>query len=322
MAEAIDDAIRKTEASLAKVEAAQGSAVKLHKAELDFLAHAEKARDLLLGALQDKSDKDRTVLLELFGGDCQRIIRLRRALEAPKLSGKNATDKRLADALKACGTVEQVLKEKGLASRLQTAQGIGRGADESHGTPAAPLAAAPSSAPSPVSSPAPASLPHKAASAFLSADSAKAGLEAPDSAKCFVAREGGVFAEEVLQLKRDVSVDISCQLNPSFDYGENGTFVMKLQGFTVRLETVVTPALPDVDGLMPFQPLQELYMEAPDELKRVVFDPSSATPAGGQVDAVVQREASILEMPTEIDAKVACRSLSPWGSHKPTWVLR
>merc|ERR1712196_670351 len=79
------------------------------------------------------------------------------------------------------------------------------------------------------------------------------GLQAPSSTKV-VTGEGSDFPEEPAQIKHDVSVEIGCDVQPTFDFGANGTFVMELKGFTVKLSTTVTPPLPVVDGMKSFSP--------------------------------------------------------------------
>merc|ERR1739848_379547 len=75
----------------------------------------------MMACVQDKDDKDRKKMTELFGGDCVRISRMRAYLEAAKLSEKHQADQRLPMCLSTCGIVERVLQEKGMGDRLREA---------------------------------------------------------------------------------------------------------------------------------------------------------------------------------------------------------
>jgi len=114
----VDELLLKMEGSLGKVAAAQGSIVKLPKAELDILKHYEAARDLMQEAVKSP---DRTLLIAIFGGDCSRIARVRAVLEACEFSEKMATDQRIQHTKDACETIEKVLADAGLGSQLKQA---------------------------------------------------------------------------------------------------------------------------------------------------------------------------------------------------------
>merc|ERR1719271_1818024 len=124
--ESVDTLLDTIEKTLIKVQDAlpdgkAPSAVKLQRGEHDLLSFIEKARDTMMGCVQDKSDRDRKKMTELFGGDCVRISRMRAYLEATKLSEKHSADQRLPMCISTCDIVERVLTEKGLGQRLQEA---------------------------------------------------------------------------------------------------------------------------------------------------------------------------------------------------------
>jgi len=119
-ASVIDEELSKLVSTLNLVDASQGTRVQLIEAELDLLEHMEKIRDFMTEALKDT--KDRTVLLEIFGGDCSRIARIRAVCEAVIFSDKNAGDQRLKTCLSTCESVETVILDLGFADELKKAQ--------------------------------------------------------------------------------------------------------------------------------------------------------------------------------------------------------
>jgi len=119
--ETLDGILKRMESALRCMHAAQGSVVKLPQTELDLLKQFEDARNLILSVLKGES-KNREVLRGVFGGDCTRISRIRAVLESAKFSEMNAGDQRPLTCLKACESVEEVLKDLGLEPALARAQ--------------------------------------------------------------------------------------------------------------------------------------------------------------------------------------------------------
>eukprot|EP00930_Biecheleria_cincta_P033962 TRINITY_DN23501_c0_g1_i2.p1 TRINITY_DN23501_c0_g1~~TRINITY_DN23501_c0_g1_i2.p1 ORF type:complete len:477 (-),score=104.91 TRINITY_DN23501_c0_g1_i2:88-1518(-) len=115
----IDEILKRLVLALTKIESSQKSAVRLPKAEIDFLGQLELARNHLLDTLHKH---DRSVLLAVYGGDCSRIARIRALCEAVNFSQMNAGDQRLSTCLSACSSVEQVIVDKGFGRQLQEAQ--------------------------------------------------------------------------------------------------------------------------------------------------------------------------------------------------------
>jgi len=115
-----NEVLDKLEIALQKVDLASGSMVKRVKAELDLLGHLEVARDSASSVVKSG---DRTLLRDLFGGDCSRIARLRAALDAVRLSEMNARDQRLPSCEKVCLVVEKMVREDlDLAAKLAEAE--------------------------------------------------------------------------------------------------------------------------------------------------------------------------------------------------------
>lgn len=114
--------------------------VKLRLAEQNLLQPFAIARDLMTEALIDKDDRDRARLNHLFGGDCIRISRLCAICEAveavrdqehadfisakcedEKVAHTIASDRRVAQCLSACVSVQRVLEDMGHGSQLRGA---------------------------------------------------------------------------------------------------------------------------------------------------------------------------------------------------------
>lgn len=120
IAEKIDHVIHMMLTAINKVKQAAGSFVKLPKAELDLLAQIEIARDVIMEVL--KNQYDRTLLHDIFGGDCARIVRIRAMCEGITFSQMNQGDQRLPTCLRACESVEKVLIDLGEGEALRKAQ--------------------------------------------------------------------------------------------------------------------------------------------------------------------------------------------------------
>eukprot|EP00931_Biecheleriopsis_adriatica_P082514 TRINITY_DN55953_c0_g1_i1.p1 TRINITY_DN55953_c0_g1~~TRINITY_DN55953_c0_g1_i1.p1 ORF type:complete len:322 (-),score=49.15 TRINITY_DN55953_c0_g1_i1:58-984(-) len=117
----MDEILKNIGVAVANIETFQGSPVKLAKAEFDLLVQLEVARDVMQKILKDG---DRQVLLDIFGGDsgdCMRIARLRAVCELVHFSDMNAGDQRLQTCLRACESVEGVVRDQGLGERLKIA---------------------------------------------------------------------------------------------------------------------------------------------------------------------------------------------------------
>lgn len=116
----VDTVMDRMIAVVARVKASQGSLVSLSKAELDLLAQIELARDLMMEAL--KNQNDRTLLRDIFGGDCARLVRIRAICESIEFSDMNKSDQRLPTCLRACQSVEKVIIDLGDGEALRKAQ--------------------------------------------------------------------------------------------------------------------------------------------------------------------------------------------------------
>lgn len=107
--EVVDRLIQQLERGTERQVATAGSAVKRVAAERDLLGSAEEARDLLSTAL--KGEKE--ALDRVFGGSCERIGRLRLALDRVTISDMHANDKRWQNLRDIVETIELVLKDLG-----------------------------------------------------------------------------------------------------------------------------------------------------------------------------------------------------------------
>lgn len=82
----------------------------------------------------------------------------------------------------------------------------------------------------------------------------------------------------------------------------------------VELKTTITPALEEeFEGLRPFEPVQKLELKIPDA-ERVVFDPKTQEPVGGQVEFTISMPVvGIIELPEWVEANVSSSFTQPWG---------
>lgn len=117
----MDNILERMEEARIRLTEAKGSIVRRPQTELDLLRYMEDARDLMTAVLRDDS-RDRGTLRQIFGGDCTRVSRVRAVLEAVSLSEMNACDQRAPGCLRACESIEQVLRGLGLDNALRDAQ--------------------------------------------------------------------------------------------------------------------------------------------------------------------------------------------------------
>jgi hypothetical protein len=118
------------------------------------------------------------------------------------------------------------------------------------------------------------------------------------------------------EVKRDIVVELGCEVAPQLDWGEGDSFVVKVPSIRGKLTTTVTPPLPEHPKLKPFQATQ--YVDLPEfsEIATIVFDPVKGTPERAQFKKTVEASAIICDIPECIEAKVGSRALQPWGAKK------
>lgn len=121
----VDLQIHRLEEAFTKVEAAQGSYVKLPAAEMNLLTILGQLRDIMNEVV---GSGDRDALQAKFGGDCSKIARVRAVLDAVKMSPMNEGDQRLKGCLDACASTEQVLVDLGSWEAMQAAAKAARDA--------------------------------------------------------------------------------------------------------------------------------------------------------------------------------------------------
>lgn len=134
----VDRLVVKLEKAYRRVEAAQGSLVKLPSAELDLLSVMEQIRNAMQATMKAGN---RDQLKAVFGGACTRTARIRAVLDSVHLSTMNAKDQRLLTCMGACVSVEQVLHDLGLGGALKSAQEHEKEALAMHSEGASPSAA-------------------------------------------------------------------------------------------------------------------------------------------------------------------------------------
>jgi len=119
-AQDVDILIDAMEEALQDIQENHHHRVKLQAAETKLLNYFEDARDLMQSLL---ADKDRTRLASLFGGDCERIARIRMVLDSVQFSAMFEDDQRKPLCLRQCLAVETVLSAQlGLSEALSEAK--------------------------------------------------------------------------------------------------------------------------------------------------------------------------------------------------------
>lgn len=105
----VDQQVTLLERGAERQIATAGSAVKGVAAERDLLSAAETSRNLLIKAVKG----EKAVLTKIFGGDCERLGRLRLILDRVVMSEMHQTDPRWNNLRDACDSIEAVLQECG-----------------------------------------------------------------------------------------------------------------------------------------------------------------------------------------------------------------
>jgi hypothetical protein len=108
--------------AFAKQQDSKDSVVRLRGAELNVLACLERLRNLMLGSLSG----DKTDVMAVFGGDCQRIARVMAVLAEVEFSDMNKNDQRLQDAENTCLAMQNVIGELGSRDAMLAAAAAAR----------------------------------------------------------------------------------------------------------------------------------------------------------------------------------------------------
>ncbi|CAK0819539.1 unnamed protein product [Prorocentrum cordatum] len=298
---ALDELLDAFQDRVARLKACSGSVVKLQGAEINVLESVGKAHDEMLEAMKRDPATGKSRVLERYGGDCDRVARMRSLLESVELTGKRQGDRRLAEALSRCETIEGILREAGLGKDLDTAQMEFSGA----------LRAVVSEEPQKPQRGwrRPNGVPQAAQSAV------RAGLRrAPTVNQVGCAgpprgadRGGGAGP------KHQVSVRTTALIEPKLDVGLLNKLVLGLNEVHVVLDMEVNPPLPKTRR--PLIQHQELGLPVPD-LQRVVFDKSKKTPPGASVSACAEKLVDLAEVPAEAAVDTSFASESPWWNQK------
>lgn len=324
----MDKIMTTIETNLVKLKAANPGAVSAIKAETNILVNLEKARDNMMTSIQDTDDKDRKKLLDTWGGDCNRIARLRAMLEAVELTERNKNDKRLPNCLSACEIIERLLREKKLAKKLEEAQ-----EENMPWRPPPPKAAAPESAaevapakPKAAASPTPeepaptpaapapapkqeASIPTGVAADKLKKNAPATGTHADQN---IMLSAGEAFDEEEEDPIHLIAVEATGNMGPDVEFGPNGTFVLEMPHVSVQLNTEITPPLPPLNGETQVPPYQEVILDTP-QLNGFIFDPAKKN---GKFAITVQGRIPVVHVGGAYESKANLVCQSPWGSMK------
>jgi len=126
---------------------------------------------------------------------------------------------------------------------------------------------------------------------------------------------GTNFDEVAADVPRVLTVTITSELDPAFDFGPGGTMVMEMSHIMVNISTTCEPAWPS--NAPAFPPTQDFKIPT-DDLKKIVFDPDKpADMPGGTVQTAVVGQGEICSnVPDWLTVQVQRQTMAPWGSHK------
>lgn len=274
----------KLEKFLVKLPDVQSMVSKV-KVENDILSVVGKMRDLIENSVKDKEDKDRTKLLDVFGGDCIQTVRMKGLLEAAqtKLSSPKNVDSRLTDCLKGLKTVEEIIRDKGHGKVLKEA--------EKKLLPWRP--------------------PPQNDTEPDKVSSLQPQVNPPSPQK--LADDTIADKEEDDDVVHQVLVEASASMNPDFDFAPEGCFVLELASIEAEAQTTVAPPFPELAGVP--QPLANQTWSIPvPELAKFIFDASKKTPEGGKVEATLQQIVEVMEIPGSVAVSIKLSCNSPFSS--------
>jgi hypothetical protein len=121
--EEVDGLVANLEKRIEKLQVTLNSSVKRDASERDVLAAAAEIRNLLKKAVAN----DKAHLNAVFGGECERIGRIRYALDVVEFSDMHEKDCRWNDLDKASTIIEEVLKGLGVYKPWKpTSKGVGK----------------------------------------------------------------------------------------------------------------------------------------------------------------------------------------------------
>merc|ERR1712187_613275 len=116
-----------------------------------------------------------------------------------------------------------------------------------------------------------------------------------------------------LQNNLEACIDVMPSIQPSFERGPNGTFVMEIPNICLKFATTCTPPPPLIAGAPAFKPSEDVPISMP-EISHLVFDPQANLPRDGRLRCTARMNGNImLFRPTDsVDAKL--KTNSPHGS--------
>eukprot|EP00927_Polykrikos_kofoidii_P053524 TRINITY_DN48134_c0_g1_i1.p1 TRINITY_DN48134_c0_g1~~TRINITY_DN48134_c0_g1_i1.p1 ORF type:complete len:916 (-),score=142.11 TRINITY_DN48134_c0_g1_i1:147-2894(-) len=116
----VDEMVTQLEVALVAIGNAQGSRVKLEKAEWNLLVHFDQCRKVMMEVIHVSK---RQLLMSIFGDDCSRVARIRAVIEGTSFTKQaQREDKRMKACLEACDKIDKTLQDLKLGSTLRQAQ--------------------------------------------------------------------------------------------------------------------------------------------------------------------------------------------------------
>lgn len=111
----------------------------------------------------------------------------------------------------------------------------------------------------------------------------------------------------------EVFVEATPEIQPNFNRGPNGVFVLQVPPICVNLSTTCNPHPPSGLGAQPFKPQESFVIQFP-ELQQIIFDPINRQPPNAMVEARVQKKGVVLEVPQQVGLNAQLKCNSPNGA--------
>lgn len=124
---------------------------------------------------------------------------------------------------------------------------------------------------------------------------------------------GGMMMQQQQQgMECEVFVEVTPEVVPNFNRGQNGTFYLEVPPITVRLATQCNPPPPMAPGMVPFKPYEEFPLHFP-ELQFVEFNPQTRQPPNATACARSTKRGAVLEVPRQVGLNAQLKANSPHG---------
>jgi len=114
-------------------------------------------------------------------------------------------------------------------------------------------------------------------------------------------------------MESDVFVEVTPVLEPNFNRGPNGTFILQVPAFVVNITTSCNPPPPMAPGLTPHKPNEQFTVQFPD-LGQVVYNPAMRQPPNATATSFTTKRGAVLEVPAQVGLNAQLKANSPHGA--------